>query len=40
MMVTDVHARDVIQQIIDLNVTTIDNFNWQKQLRYYFEDDI
>lgn len=36
----DVHARDVIDSMIKLNVETLENFNWNKQLRYYFEDDI
>lgn len=40
MMVLDVHARDTIKNIIRDDVSTLDNFNWQKQLRYYFEDDI
>ena len=35
----DVHARDVIDSMIKLNVETLENFNWNKQLRYYFEED-
>ena len=39
-MVLDVHARDVIELMVVEKVETIDNFNWQKQLRYYYEPDI
>ena len=28
MMVLDVHARDVLQLMVDEQVSTIDNFNW------------
>jgi dynein heavy chain, axonemal len=28
MMVLDVHARDVLQLMVDEEVSTIDNFNW------------
>jgi dynein heavy chain len=38
LVVIDVHARDVIEHLIANNVTEIANFDWQSQLRYYFED--
>lgn len=28
LMVLDVHCRDVIEMLMDEDVTTIDNFNW------------
>ena len=34
LMTLDVHARDVIELLAHENVETIDNFLWQKQLRY------
>lgn len=37
LVVIDVHARDVIQDMADKNVTSIDDFDWLAQLRYYLE---
>ena len=36
LVVIDVHARDVIQELAEQNVDTIDNFEWLAQLRYNF----
>jgi dynein heavy chain len=39
----DVHGRDVVKTMIKKNVQDINNFDWKKQLRYYWEteaDDI
>ncbi|GAX82307.1 hypothetical protein CEUSTIGMA_g9736.t1 [Chlamydomonas eustigma] len=37
LVVVDVHARDVVQEMVDDEVSTIDDFSWQSRLRYYFE---
>lgn len=37
LTVIDVHARDVVQRLIDLNVQTIADFEWSSQLRLYWE---
>lgn len=33
----DVHSRTVVQNMIDAKVASVNNFEWQKQLRYYQE---
>ncbi len=37
MVTTDVHARDIVEQLYDARVDKIGNFTWQQQLRYYFD---
>jgi len=39
LVTTDVHARDIIEQMKDEQVSSIYDFNWQKQLRYYWDDE-
>ncbi len=39
LVTTDVHARDIIEGLVLANVSHLNDFNWQKQLRYYWEDD-
>lgn len=34
----DVHNRDVVTKMVELNIQTIDDFEWMSQLRYYWED--
>ncbi|XP_050428284.1 dynein axonemal heavy chain 3-like [Adelges cooleyi] len=38
LIVIDVHARDVVKSLIDLEVSNIRDFNWICQLRYYNKD--
>lgn len=37
LMTTDVHARDIVDDLKQANVQSVYDFNWQKQLRYYYE---
>lgn len=33
LVVIDVHARDVVQEMVDDKVATVDDFSWQSRLR-------
>jgi dynein heavy chain len=37
LIVLDVHGRDVVKQLIKSRVSNINDFDWTKQLRYYWE---
>ena len=39
LVTTDVHARDIIDELCERKVTDVTNFGWQQQLRYYWEVD-
>lgn len=39
LIVIDVHAMVVIEEIVEQKITDITKFQWVKQLRYYWEDD-
>jgi len=40
LVTTDVHARDIIDELCDREVRDVHDFLWQQQLRYYWETDI
>ncbi|CAM9163466.1 unnamed protein product, partial [Choristocarpus tenellus] len=40
LVTTDVHARDIIEELHESKVDSIQNFTWQQQLRYYWEMDL
>ena len=37
LIVIDVHARTVVQNMLDCKTSSLSEFEWQKQLRYYWE---
>ncbi|OPL20569.1 dynein axonemal heavy chain, partial [Mytilus galloprovincialis] len=37
LITLDVHARDMITAMVKSQVASVDNFEWQKQLRYYWD---
>jgi dynein heavy chain len=39
LITTDVHARDIIEDLKNDQVSSTYDFQWQKQLRYYWQDD-
>lgn len=39
LITLDVHSRDIVSELIDEEVTTVDNFEWTKRLRYYWDDE-
>lgn len=39
LVTTDVHARDIVEGLVLENVSQLNDFNWQKQLRYYWDDE-
>lgn len=40
LIVIDVHARTVVQDMIDAECASTNDFEWTKQLRYYWEKEI
>ncbi|XP_052747070.1 dynein axonemal heavy chain 12 [Bicyclus anynana] len=39
LIVIDVHAKDVIQYLVEKDVTEVTDFQWLAQLRYYWEEE-
>ncbi|OMJ83653.1 hypothetical protein SteCoe_15380 [Stentor coeruleus] len=40
MITTSVHNRDILANMLELQVETNSDFAWQKQLRYYWDSDL
>eukprot|EP00599_Poterioochromonas_sp_BG-1_P017876 CAMPEP_0173166600 /NCGR_PEP_ID=MMETSP1105-20130129/22117_1 /TAXON_ID=2985 /ORGANISM="Ochromonas sp., Strain BG-1" /LENGTH=3828 /DNA_ID=CAMNT_0014087887 /DNA_START=639 /DNA_END=12125 /DNA_ORIENTATION=- len=40
LVTTDVHARDIIDELCDRQVQNVHDFLWQQQLRYYWEAEV
>ncbi|XP_060697694.1 dynein axonemal heavy chain 6 [Hemiscyllium ocellatum] len=39
LITVDVHARDIVTELVKEKVDTVNNFEWQRQLRYYWDLD-
>lgn len=39
LITIDVHARDIIMDLVKRGTKDINEFEWQMQLRYYFENE-
>ncbi|EAY21612.1 Dynein heavy chain family protein [Trichomonas vaginalis G3] len=39
LLIFEVHNRDIIAQLIENEVSDVESFEWQKQLRYYWDDE-
>jgi dynein heavy chain, axonemal len=37
LITTDVHARDIVEDLRKAGASSVTDFNWQKQLRYYYD---
>ncbi|XP_016084420.1 dynein heavy chain 6, axonemal [Sinocyclocheilus grahami] len=40
LITIDVHARDIVTELVREKVDSSDNFDWQRQLRYYWDVDL
>ncbi|XP_053317654.1 dynein axonemal heavy chain 6 [Spea bombifrons] len=40
LITIDVHARDIVSDLVKDQVSSIDSFEWQRQLRYYWDLDL
>ncbi|XP_021113900.1 dynein heavy chain 6, axonemal [Heterocephalus glaber] len=40
LITIDVHARDIVTELVQAKVDTVDSFEWQRQLRYYWLIDL
>ncbi|XP_019410766.1 PREDICTED: dynein heavy chain 6, axonemal [Crocodylus porosus] len=40
LITIDVHARDIVSELVTEKVNSVDSFEWQKQLRYYWDLDL
>ncbi len=40
LITTDVHARDIVEDLKREQVTSQNDFTWQKQLRYYYDEEL
>jgi dynein heavy chain len=39
LLILDVHAKNVVEDLAKSNVTDIYDFAWTKQMRYYWEQE-
>lgn len=39
LITIDVHARDIVAALLSKHTSSVNDFEWQMQLRYYFENE-
>ncbi|RKP19398.1 hypothetical protein ROZALSC1DRAFT_14025, partial [Rozella allomycis CSF55] len=39
LIVVDVHARDIVKKLEENKISSVNDFEWMSQLRYYWEED-
>ncbi|XP_037662920.1 dynein heavy chain 6, axonemal isoform X2 [Choloepus didactylus] len=40
LITIDVHARDIVSELVEAKVENVESFDWQRQLRYYWDIDL
>ncbi|XP_066123630.1 dynein axonemal heavy chain 6 [Saccopteryx bilineata] len=40
LITIDVHARDIVTELVQAKVEEVESFDWQRQLRYYWDIDL
>ncbi|XP_018654464.1 LOW QUALITY PROTEIN: hypothetical protein Smp_130810 [Schistosoma mansoni] len=40
LITIDVHSRDIVTELVNNKVNSLDHFDWQRQLRYYWDLDL
>ncbi|XP_006738893.2 dynein heavy chain 6, axonemal [Leptonychotes weddellii] len=40
LITIDVHARDIVTELVQAKVEEVNSFDWQRQLRYYWDVDV
>ncbi|KAF6769871.1 hypothetical protein AHF37_11844, partial [Paragonimus kellicotti] len=40
LITIDVHARDMVTELVQGKVDSLTSFDWQRQLRYYWDQDM
>ena len=39
LIITDTHSRDILELLVLNNTSQLNDFNWQRQLRFYWDDE-
>lgn len=39
LITIDVHSRDIVGSLVAKNTASVNDFEWQMQLRYYYEEE-
>jgi dynein heavy chain len=39
LLTIEIHCRDVLERLVKANVSSVEDFDWKKQLRFYWEKE-